>query len=62
MEEKMLKIKHNLKVAQDRNKIYANKGRNHKEFKVGDHVYLKVKAKKSSQKLENYSKLAARYC
>jgi hypothetical protein len=39
MEEKMLKIKQNLKVAQDRQKIYADKGRTHREFKVGDHVF-----------------------
>jgi hypothetical protein len=45
MGEKMVKIKHNLKASQDRKKIYANKGRNHKEFNVGDHVLLKVKAK-----------------
>jgi hypothetical protein len=29
---------------------------------VGDHVFLKVKANKSSLKLGNCSKLAARYC
>jgi hypothetical protein len=40
----MLKIKHDLQVAQDRQKCYADKGRNHREFKVGDHVFLKVKA------------------
>jgi hypothetical protein len=62
MEEKMLKIKQNLKAAQDRQKIYADKNRTHSEFKVGDHVFLKVKAKRSSLKLGNCSKLAARYC
>jgi hypothetical protein len=62
MEEKMLKIKQNLKAAQDRQKIYVDKGRTHKEFKVGDHVFLKVKANRSSLKLGNCSKLAARYC
>ena len=58
----MLKIKQNLKVSQDRQKSYANKNKTHREFKVGDHVFLKVKAKKSSLKLGNYSKLAVRYC
>jgi hypothetical protein len=29
---------------------------------VGDHVYLKVKARKSSLKLGNYAKLAPRLC
>jgi hypothetical protein len=62
MEEKMLKIKKNLKVAQDRKKIYADKNRTHKDFKVGDHVFLKVKDNRSSLKLGNCSKLVARYC
>ena len=62
MEEKMLKIKQNLKATQDRQKSYDDKGITHREFKVGDHVFLKVKANKSSLKLENCSKLAARYC
>jgi hypothetical protein len=58
----MLKIKQNLKDSQDRQKIYDDKGRTHREFKVGDHVFLKVKANRSSLKLGNCSKLAARYC
>jgi hypothetical protein len=62
MEEKMLKIKHNLKVAQDRKKIYADKNRTHTEFKVGDHIFSKVKSNRSFLKLGNCSKLAARYC
>jgi hypothetical protein len=32
------------------------------EFKVGDHVFFKVKANRSSLKLGNCSKLAAHYC
>ena len=47
----MVKIRQNLKASQDRKKSYVDKGRNHKEFKVGDHVFLKVKAKRSSLKL-----------
>jgi len=58
----MIKIKQNLEAAQDRHKIYADKGNTHREFKVGDHVCLKVKADKSFVKLGNCSKLAARYC
>jgi hypothetical protein len=61
MEEKMLKIKQNLKHAQDKQKIYVDKGRMHREFKVGDHVFLKVMANKSSLKLGNCSKLEACY-
>jgi hypothetical protein len=62
MEEQMLKIKQNLKVAQDRKKIYADKNRTHREFKVGDHVFLKVKSNISSLKLRNCAKLAAIFC
>jgi hypothetical protein len=62
MEEQMIKIKKNLKATQDRKKSYADKGRTHREFKVGDHVFLKVKANRSSLKLGNCLKLAARYC
>ena len=33
-----------------------------REFSVGDHVYLRVKAKKCSLKLESCAKLSPRYC
>ena len=33
-----------------------------REFSVGDHVYLKVRAKKSSLKLRSCVKLSPRYC
>jgi hypothetical protein len=62
MEEKMLKIKKNLKVSQDKKKSYADKNRNHREFKVGEHVFLKLKDNRSSLKLGNCAKLAAIFC
>jgi hypothetical protein len=62
MEEEMQKINQNLKVAQDRQKSYADKNKTHREFKVGEHVFLKVKAKRSSLKLGNCAKLEARFC
>jgi hypothetical protein len=62
MKEKMMKIKHNLKDAQDRKKSHDDKNRNHQDFKVDDHVFLKLKAIISFLKLGNYSKLAARFC
>jgi hypothetical protein len=34
----------------------------HREFKIGEHVYLKVKPRRSSLKLGKYAKLAPRYC
>jgi hypothetical protein len=58
----MIKIKQNLKATRDRKKIYVDQGRTHREFNVGDHVFLKVKANKSSLKLGNCSKLVARFC
>ena len=51
MEDQMIKIKQNLKVVQDRQKSYADSNRTHREFKVGDHVFLKVKANRSSLKI-----------
>ena len=33
-----------------------------REFYVGDHVYLRVRAKKSSLKLGSCAKLSPRYC
>jgi hypothetical protein len=60
MEEKMVKIRLNLKVYQDRKKSYVNKGKAHREFRVGKHVFLNVKAKRSSLKLGS-PKLAMRY-
>ena len=33
-----------------------------REFSVGDHVYLRVREKKSSLKLGSYAKLSRRYC
>jgi hypothetical protein len=35
MEEKMTKIKQNLKVSRDRNKSYADKNRVFRDFKMG---------------------------
>jgi hypothetical protein len=60
MEEKMVRIKQNLKTRQDRQKIYANKGRAHKEFIVGEHLFSKVKAKKSSLKLGGFPKVGSK--
>jgi hypothetical protein len=62
MKEQMVKIGKNLKATQDRKKSCANKGKTHRDFKVGDHVFLKVKARHSSLKLGNCSKLVECYC
>ena len=57
----MVRIKHNLKAIQDRHTIYENKNMTSKEFKVGDHVLLKVNPKKSSLKLGIWTNLEARF-
>jgi hypothetical protein len=62
MEEHMVKIRNNLKVAQDWKKRYVDKKRTNREFKVGEHVFLKVKAKRISLKLGSCPKSVARYC
>ena len=41
MEQEVVKIRHNMKVAQDKQKSYADKHRVNREFSVGDHVYSK---------------------
>ena len=55
-------VQKNLKVAEDCQMSYANLKRQHKEFSVEDHVYLRVKPKKSSLKLGSYTKLAPQLC
>jgi hypothetical protein len=60
MEDQVVKIKQNLKEAKDRKKFYEDKNMTYREFKVGEHVILKVKPKKSSLKLGSCTKLAAR--
>jgi hypothetical protein len=51
MEEQMVNIGNNLKDAQDRKKSYADKNRVFRYFKVGEHVFLKAKMKRSSIRL-----------
>jgi hypothetical protein len=61
MEDKMVKIKYNLKTSQDRQKVYVDKNRTTREFKVGEHV-LKVKPKKSSLNVGSCTKITTRFC
>jgi hypothetical protein len=57
----VVKIKQNLKATQDRQKVYADKNMTAREFKVGEHLLLKVKPKKSSLKLGSCTKPTARF-
>ena len=56
------KVQVNLKEAQDCQKIYTDKKRKDKYYQIGDHVYLKLKAKQSSLSLGRCGKLAPRFC
>jgi deoxycytidine triphosphate deaminase len=51
-----------MKITQYRQKIYADNKRTHTEFKVGDHVYLWVKPKRSSLRMGTCAKLEPHYC
>ena len=62
MEDRMVKIKQDLKASQERYKSYANKNRNCRHFKFGDHIFLKVRPKKRSLNLGIYSRQDFRYC
>ena len=52
----------NLKEAQVHQKTYVDKKRKDKDSQIGDHVYLKVKEKRSSLSLGRCGKLAPRFC
>ena len=60
-EEKVKVIQTNLKVAQSRQKSYADKRRDPLQFKVGDFVYLRVSPARGVQRFGIKGKLAPRY-
>ena len=62
MELIVKQVQNNLKIAQERQKSHADLKRTHKEFQVGEHVFVKVKPIKNSFKLGSCAKLAPRYC
>jgi hypothetical protein len=58
LEQAMVQIRKNLKIYQDRQKSYVDRKRTPRNFKIGDHVYLRVKPKRSSMKIGMFAKLA----
>ena len=60
-EEKVRVIQENHKAAQSRQKSYFDKKRKPLQFKVGDHVYLRVSPTKGVQRFGEKGKLAPRY-
>ncbi|KAI3725003.1 hypothetical protein L1987_64774 [Smallanthus sonchifolius] len=59
--DKIVQIKQRLKVAQDRQKSYADKRRRPLEFQVGDYVVLKVSLWKGVVHFRKRGKLGPRY-
>ncbi|KAK6164693.1 hypothetical protein DH2020_001557 [Rehmannia glutinosa] len=55
------KIKKRIKIAQDRQKSYADKRRKGLQFKVGDKVFLKISPTKSISRFGKRGKLRPRY-
>jgi hypothetical protein len=54
-------IRENLKVAQSRQKSYADKRRRDLSFEIGDFVYLKVSPIRGTRRFKVKGKLAPRY-
>ena len=62
MEKIVKEVQGNMKFAQDRQKSQADLKRNPKELQVGEHVFIKVRPKKSSMRLGSCANIAPHYC
>jgi hypothetical protein len=60
-EENIKTVRENLKIAQSRQRSYANTRRRELSFEVGDFVYLKVSPIKGVKRFGVKGKLAPRY-
>jgi hypothetical protein len=60
-EKQVRMIRENLRVAQSRQKSYADHGRRELSFEVGDFVYLKVSPMRGLHRLKVQGKLAPRF-
>ena len=60
-EEQVQTIRHNLKVAQSRQKSFVDTRKRDLEFKVGDYVYLKVSPMRGIKRFNVKGKLSPRY-
>eukprot|EP00253_Pinus_taeda_P015083 PITA_15083 len=61
MEDMVKRVRANLKAAQDRQKSFADKKRRFKEYQVGDHVFVRIQARRSTLQWSGCAKLAPRY-
>ena len=62
MEQEIKIFCFNLWATQDQQKKYVDRKMIHKDFQVGDHVYLRIKPRKSTLQWSGYAKLAPHYC
>ncbi|WVZ53759.1 hypothetical protein U9M48_004660 [Paspalum notatum var. saurae] len=60
-ERQVQEVRNNLKVAQSRQKSYADHRRRELTFEIGDHVYLKVSPIRGLRRFKVKGKLAPRY-
>ena len=60
-EEGVTQVRENMRIAQSRQKSYADKRRRDLEFEVGDYVYLKVSPLQGTIRFYVKGKLAPRY-
>jgi hypothetical protein len=61
VEKKIAEVCENLRIAQSRQKSYADKRRRELKFDVGDHLYLKVSPIHGTHRFHVREKLAPRY-
>jgi hypothetical protein len=60
-EENIKMVQENLKIAQSRQRSYADRRRRELSFEVGDYVYLKVSPTRGVRRFGVKGKLAPRY-
>jgi hypothetical protein len=51
-----------MKIVQNKQKSYIDRKRTPREFKTGDHLYLRVRPRKSSLRMGACAKLSPWYC
>jgi hypothetical protein len=61
LEEQVRLIRENLRIAQTRQKSYADNRRRQLEFEEGDYVYLKVSPLRGMKRFKVKGKLSPRY-
>jgi hypothetical protein len=61
VEKQVQMVRESLKIAQTRQKSYADKRRRDLSFKIGDFVYLEVSPMRGTRRFKVKGKLAPRY-